>query len=45
MQQAWTMVLGRLRAGVAEAVSAGQEAAPRAPRPKRRSQEGSPGRS
>jgi DNA-binding transcriptional ArsR family regulator/uncharacterized protein YndB with AHSA1/START domain len=39
MEQAWTLVLGRLKAGVAGAVSAGQEPAPRAPRPKRRSQE------
>jgi DNA-binding transcriptional ArsR family regulator/uncharacterized protein YndB with AHSA1/START domain len=37
MQQAWTMVLGRLRAGMANAISAGQPPAPRAPRPKRRS--------
>jgi DNA-binding transcriptional ArsR family regulator/uncharacterized protein YndB with AHSA1/START domain len=41
MQQAWTMVLGRLKAGVASAIS-GPEAAPKAPRPKRRSQESGP---
>jgi DNA-binding transcriptional ArsR family regulator/uncharacterized protein YndB with AHSA1/START domain len=41
MQQAWTMVLGRLKAGVASAIS-GSEAAPKAPRPKRRSQESGP---
>ena len=39
MQQAWAMVLGRLKAGVAEAVSVGQQAPPRAPRPKRRNEE------
>jgi DNA-binding transcriptional ArsR family regulator/uncharacterized protein YndB with AHSA1/START domain len=39
MEQAWTLVLGRLKAGVAGAISAGQEPAPRAPRPKRRSQQ------
>ena len=39
MQQAWTMVLGRFNAGVASAISVGQEPAPKAPRPKRRSQE------
>ena len=39
MQQAWAMVLGRFKAGVASAISAGQEPAPRAPRPKRRSQQ------
>jgi len=37
MEQAWTTVLGRFRAGVASAVSAGHELTPRAPRPKRRS--------
>ena len=37
MEHAWTMVLGRLKAGVASAISAGQAAAPRAARPKRRS--------
>jgi DNA-binding transcriptional ArsR family regulator/uncharacterized protein YndB with AHSA1/START domain len=43
MEQAWAMVLGRLKAGVAKAISAGQQPAPRAPRPKRRSREGRPG--
>lgn len=41
MQQAWAMVLGRFKAGVASAIS-GPEAAPKAPRPKRRSQESGP---
>jgi DNA-binding transcriptional ArsR family regulator/uncharacterized protein YndB with AHSA1/START domain len=36
MEQAWTMVLGRLKAGVANAISTAQEPAPRQPRPKRR---------
>jgi DNA-binding transcriptional ArsR family regulator len=35
MEAAWTMVLGRLRAGVADAVGPRPAAAPRAPRPKR----------
>ena len=35
MEAAWTMVLGRLRAGVADAAGPGPAAAPRAPRPKR----------
>ena len=43
MQQAWTMVLGRLKVGVANAISATPEAAPKAPRPKRRSQESGSG--
>jgi uncharacterized protein YndB with AHSA1/START domain len=44
MKQAWTMVLGRLKAGVAGAIGAGQPPL-RAPRPKRRGQGDSPGRS
>jgi DNA-binding transcriptional ArsR family regulator/uncharacterized protein YndB with AHSA1/START domain len=43
MEQAWSLVLGRFKAGVASAISAREEPAPRAPRPKRRSQAGSPG--
>jgi DNA-binding transcriptional ArsR family regulator/uncharacterized protein YndB with AHSA1/START domain len=40
MEQAWTMVLGRLKAGVADAISAGQRPAARAPRPKQRGPRG-----
>jgi DNA-binding transcriptional ArsR family regulator/uncharacterized protein YndB with AHSA1/START domain len=40
MEQAWALVLGRFRAGVASAIGAGREPAPRASRPKRRSQGG-----
>jgi DNA-binding transcriptional ArsR family regulator/uncharacterized protein YndB with AHSA1/START domain len=36
MEAAWTMVLGRLRAGVADAVGQGPAAGPRPARPKRR---------
>jgi len=36
MEAAWALVLGRLKAGVADAVTPGRAAAPRASRPKRR---------
>lgn len=45
MEQAWTMVLGRFKAGVASAISTGQEPAPRPARPKLHGQGGRPGRS
>jgi DNA-binding transcriptional ArsR family regulator len=45
MEQAWMLVLGRLTAGVAGAISAGQRPPLRAPRPKRRGEADSAGRS